>query len=54
MGHILKVLVLFLFIGCQQEILTTSTNSKLLGIWKEKGYNNKIEIRLSTQKMKIF
>ena len=45
MGHILKILVLFLFIGCQQEILTTSTDSKLLGIWKEKGYNNKIEIK---------
>jgi hypothetical protein len=45
MGHILKILVLFLFIGCQQEILTTSTDSKLLGIWKEKGYDNKIEIK---------
>jgi hypothetical protein len=45
MGYILKVLVLFLFIGCQKEILTTSTDSNLLGIWKEKGYNNKIEIR---------
>lgn len=45
MGHILKTLVLFLFIGCQQEILTTSTDSKLLGIWKEKGYDNKIEIK---------
>lgn len=45
MGHILKILTLFLFIGCQQEILTTSTDSNLLGIWKEKGYNNKIEIK---------
>jgi len=45
MGYVLKTLVLFLFIGCQQEILTTSTDSKLLGIWKEKGYDNKIEIK---------
>jgi len=45
MGHILKILTLFLFIGCQQEILTTSTDSNLLGVWKEKGYNNKIEIK---------
>ena len=45
MGHTLKILVLFLFIGCQQEILTTSTDSKLLGVWKEKGYENKIEIK---------
>ena len=45
MGHILKILTLFLFIGCQQEILTTSTDSNLLGLWKEKGYDNKIEIR---------
>lgn len=45
MGHILKILTLFLLIGCQQEILTTSTDSNLLGVWKEKGYNNKIEIK---------
>ena len=45
MGHTLKILTLFLLIGCQQEILTTSTDSKLLGVWKEKGYDNKIEIK---------
>lgn len=45
MGYILKVLVLFLFIGCHKEILITSPNSNLLGVWKEKGYENKIEIK---------
>ena len=45
MGHILKILVLFLFIGCKKEIITTSTDSNLLGVWEEKGYENKIEIK---------
>lgn len=38
------ILLTTLFINCQKQILILPNESKLLGVWQEKGYNTKIEI----------
>ena len=42
------ILLLLIFISCQKQIITSPVEPKLLGIWQEKGYNNKIEIKENT------
>lgn len=47
----MKIILPILFIitfGCQKTTITLPTNNEIKGVWQEKGYSNKIEIKDST------
>lgn len=40
--------IVFCFISCQKQVIKESVGDNIIGVWQEKGYQHKIEIKDSS------